>query len=240
MATVALVLAALLVVCTIVLLVVAVRRRPKPIVRADRPPSVVDTSTIDRLEIGAEVAYDDREWVVIGRQRFAERDGVAAWTAWHLDLKGQPGWMATSDDDREHVIFAVGAEKPETIDPTLDPLTWRDVPWTRIAESADGMQPVEVEGQRRRRQQPREDLTAGDAERVTFTRDDLPRRRLILERATGDAAWAAWIGDRISVSLLDVTPTLRVAAASSLSPRTGGVGPETRRPRRRNLVRQPS
>lgn len=205
MATVALVLAALLVVATVVLLVVVVRRRPKPIVRGHHAPSGVDTSTLDRLEIGAEVAYDDREWVVIGRQRFAARDGIAAWTAWHLDLKGQPGWMATVDGDREHVVFAVGAEKPETIDPTRDPLIWRDVPWTRIAESADGLQPVEVDGQRRRRQRPLEDLAATEAERVTFTRDDLPRRRLILERGVGDESWTAWIGDRFAASLVHVT-----------------------------------
>lgn len=205
MATVALVLAALLVVATVVLLVVVVRRRPQPIVPADRTPSELGATTLDRLEVGAEVSYDDREWVVVGRQRFAEREGLAAWTAWHLDLKGQPGWMATTDGDAEHLVFAVGAEKPETIDPAADPLIWRDVPWTRIAESADGLQPVEVEGQRRRRRQPLEDLTAADAERVTFTREDLPRRRLVLERGADDAVWTAWIGDRIAVGLIDVT-----------------------------------
>lgn len=205
MATVALVLAALLVVSTVVLLVVVARRRPQSIVRADRPPSPPGTNTLDRLEVGAEVAYDDREWVVVGRQRFAAGDGIAAWTAWHLDLKGQPGWLATSDGDREHLVFAVGAEKPETIDPARDPLIWRDVPWTRIAESADGLQPVEVEGQRRRRRQPLEDLSGADAERVTFTREDLPRRRLVLERGADDATWTAWIGDRIAAGLIDVT-----------------------------------
>lgn len=210
MATVALVLAALLVAATVVLFVMLLRRRPTAASLAGRtatPPVSPSTgeSTLDRLEIGAEVVYDDREWVVVGRQRFAARDGVAAWTAWHLDLKGQPGWLATADDDREHLVFAVGAEKPETIDPARDPLIWRDVPWTRVAESADGPQPVEVEGQRRRRRLPLEDLAAVDAERVTFTREDLPRRRLVLERSVGDGVWTAWIGDRIGAGLIDVT-----------------------------------
>jgi hypothetical protein len=213
MATVALVLAALLVVSTVVLFVVAVRRRPGPIALvpgpADRPRSAGDAvgagrSSLDRLEVGAEVVYDDREWVVIGAQRIARRDGFAGWTAWHLDLKGQPGWMATVDGD-DHLIFAVGAERPETIDPATNPVVWRDVPWTRIAETADGPQPVTVEGQRRRNRQPREDLTADALERVTFTRDDLPRRRLILERRVGDERWAAWIGDRVSAGAIDVT-----------------------------------
>lgn len=204
MATVALVLAALLVIATVVLLVFAVRRRPRTTVLMGSGPGG-DGAHLDRLELGAEVAYDDREWVVVGRQRFAARDGVPAWTAWHLDLKGQPGWLAVADDDREHVVFAVGAEKPETIDPRHDPLIWRDVPWARIAESADGPQPVEVEGQRRRRRQPLEDLRADDAERITFTREDLPRRRLVLERTVGDDAWTAWIGDRVPASAFDVT-----------------------------------
>lgn len=204
MATVALVLAALLVVATVVLLVFAVRRRPRTTVLVGSGPGH-DGATLDRLELGAEVLYDDREWVVVGRQRFAARDDVGAWTAWHLDLKGQPGWMAVADDDREHLVFAVGAEKPETIDPTRDPLIWRDVPWTRIAESAEGLQPVEVEGQRRRRRQPLADLSPADAERVTYTREDLPRRRLVLERSADDDAWTAWIGDRIAASLVHVT-----------------------------------
>lgn len=203
MATVALVLAALLVVATVVLLVVVVRRRPGPI--AWDAPTAAGPSSLDRLEIGAEVAYDDREWVVVGRQRFAARDDVGAWTAWHLDLKGQPGWLAVADDDPDHLIFAVGAEKPETIDPTDDPLIWRDVPWARIAEAADGLQPVEVDGQRRRRREPLADLSPADAERVTFTREDLPRRRLVLERSVGDEAWTAWIGDRIGAALVHVT-----------------------------------
>lgn len=209
MATVALVLAALLVVATVVLFVVLLRRRPTAAALAARtaaqPSSSTGAATLDRLQVGAEVLYDEREWVVIGRQRFAERDGIAAWTAWHLDLKGQPGWMAVTDDDPAHLIFAVGAEKPETIDPTDDPLTWRDVPWTRIDESAAGPQPVTVEGQRRRNRQPREDLTADPVERVTFTREDLPRRRLVLERQVGDERWAAWIGDRVPATLIDVT-----------------------------------
>lgn len=207
MATVALVLAALLVVATVVLLVVVLRKRPAVIVAAGRAASAPagGTSSLDRLEVGAEVVYDDREWVVIGAQRFAAGDGFAAWTAWHLDLKGQPGWMATVDGDHDQLIFAVGAERPETIDPGQDPVVWRDVPWTRIAEAADGPQPVAVDGQRRRNRQPREDLTSDAVERVTFTRDDLPRRRLILERRVGDAHWAAWIGDRVPATLIDVT-----------------------------------
>lgn len=204
MATVALVLAALLVIATVVLLVFAVRRRPRTAVLVGSGPGGGGAS-LDRLELGAEVLYDDREWVVIGRQRFAARGGIAAWTAWHLDQKGQPGWMATVDDDREHVVFAVGAEKPETIDPGQEPVVWRDVPWTRIAEAADGPQPVVVEGRRRRRQRPAEPLDPADAECVVLTREDLPRRRLVLERTVGDDAWTAWIGDRVSAGLIDVT-----------------------------------
>lgn len=217
MATVALVLAGLLIVATVILFVVVLRRRPTAAPIAGRTSALDGTSrpgheldarhrsSVDQLGIGAEVAYDDREWIVIGWQRFDAPDDVAASTAWHLDLKGQPGWMATSDDDPGHLIFAVGAEKPEAIDPTHDPLIWRDVPWIRIAESAEGPLPVEAEGQRRRNGQPREDLTAEAVERIMFTRDDLPRRRLILERCVGDDRWAAWIGDRISASLIDVT-----------------------------------
>ncbi len=207
MATVALVLAGLLVLATVVLLVLVVRRRPGPIALPTRPEgaSAVGRSTLDRLAVGAEVAYDEREWVVIGVQRFAARDGAPAWVAWHLDLKGQPGWLATAEVDPDHVVFAVGAEKPETIDPTRDLVTWRDVPWTRTAETAAGPQTVEVEGERRRNRQPREVLTAVDVECVRYTREDLPRRRLILERGAGDERWAAWIGDRIPASLIDVT-----------------------------------
>lgn len=204
MTAIVLALAALVVVGSVVLIAVAIRRRPRSTALVGSGPRS-GASTLDRLGIGAEVAYDDREWVVVGRQRFAARAGIAAWTAWHLDLKGQPGWMAVADDDREHLIFAVGAEKPETIDPTRDPLIWRDVPWTRIAESADGLQPVEVEGQRRRRRQPLADLSPADAERVTFTREDLPRRRLIVERGAGEDTWTPWIGDRIGAALVHVT-----------------------------------
>lgn len=205
MATVALVLAALLVVATVVLLVVAVRRRPGAIVVADGARVAAGTSTLDRLEVGAEVAYDDREWVVIGVQRFAARESTAAWAAWHLDLKGQPGWMATDDADPAHVIFAVGAERPETIDPAGDPVVWREVPWVRAIGAPDGRQPATVAGERRRTRQPREPLTADDVERVTLTREDLPRRRLILERRVGEERWAAWIGDRVPASLVHVT-----------------------------------
>ncbi len=150
MAGVALGLAALLVVGTVVMLVLAVRRRPGPIVGPDADRRAVSAdhggvptdddrragtatptdrraeagrpSTVDRLAVGAEVQYDEREWVVIGAQRFAAADDRPAWTAWHLDQKGQPGWMATVDGD-DHLLFAVGAERPEAIDPDRDPLT---------------------------------------------------------------------------------------------------------------------
>ncbi len=213
MATIALILAALLVIGTIVMLVMAVQRRPGPIVVADerqRHPAPVDggpsrdRGTVDRLEVGAEVQYDDREWVVIGAQRFAAVDGHRAWTAWHLDLKGQPGWIATVEGD-DHLLFAVGAERPEAIDPADDPLTWRDVQWRRIAETAGGARTPSVEGERRRRRLPREPLTDHDVERVTYGRDELPRRRLVVERRVGDPAWAAWIGDRVPVTAIHVT-----------------------------------
>ncbi|MBF6618988.1 MAG: hypothetical protein ITG02_02005 [Patulibacter sp.] len=205
MTTIVLVLAALLVAASLLLTVMAIRRRPRTAALVREPGSATAASSLDRLEVGAEVLYDDREWVVIGAQRFAAHDGFPAWTAWHLDLKGQPGWMATVDGDPDELTFAVGAEKPETIDPAQDPVVWRDVPWTRIAEAADGPLPVAAEGQRRRNRQPREDLTTDDVERVTFTRDDLPRRRLILERRVADERWAAWIGDRVPVAMVDVT-----------------------------------
>lgn len=205
MATIALGLAALLIVVTVILLVVVVRRRPGPIATADRAPAPAPEANLERLQVGAEVLYDDREWVVIGAQRVAAVDGFAPWTAWHLDCRGQQGWMATVDGDRTQLTFVVGAERAETIDPTLDPVIWRDVPWTRIAETADGPQPVTVEGQRRRLRQAPEDLTDDPIERISLTRDDLPRRRLILERRTGDERWTAWIGDRIPASLVHVT-----------------------------------
>ncbi len=73
------------------------------------------------------------------------------------------------------------------------------------AGPTEGVRPVAVEGQRRRNRQPREELTDDAVQRVTFTRDDLPRRRLILERRVGDERWAAWIGDRVPAAMVHVT-----------------------------------
>ncbi|MFA4929498.1 MAG: hypothetical protein WC558_13350 [Patulibacter sp.] len=205
MTAIVIVLVALVLVVSVGLLVVAYRHRPATPAAPRATPSGAGEANLERLQVGAEVLYDDREWVVIGAQRVAAVDGFAPWTAWHLDCRGQQGWMATVDGDRTQLTFVVGAERAETIDPTLDPVIWRDVPWTRIAETADGPQPVTVEGQRRRLRQAPEDLTDDPIERISLTRDDLPRRRLILERRTGDERWTAWIGDRIPATLVHVT-----------------------------------
>lgn len=181
--------------------------------RTVREPTTVAATNaghLDRLEPGAQVKYDRQEWIVLGRQHVTPPSGSPAWTAWHLDDHGQPGWMATLDGDPGHAIFAVGAEQAEPIDPAAPTVVWRKVAWTRIEEVAPGPQPVEAEGRRRRLRTAPEDLTDDPVERVTFTRDELPRRRLLLERRAGDEQWAVWIGDLVTTSMIDVYPPPRL------------------------------
>lgn len=154
------------------------------------------------LAVDVELTYDLQRWRVRGVQHVTGADG-AAWSAWHLDDRGQGAWMATTSPDDE-VVFAVRAEKPETLDPSLESLRWRDHDWQRT--TTDGG-PAEVHGERRLRLRgPLAPLPATDVERVVFTRPELPARRLVLERSAGEAEWHAWIGTAVPGTMFDVWP----------------------------------
>jgi hypothetical protein len=181
--------------------------------RADASPGTLGTATdrgatefvgLSHLAVGVELKFDRQTWFVRGVQRVTAPDG-SGWSAWHLDDRGQGGWMATTGVDDE-VVFAVRAEKPETVDPTRPSVTWRGYAWER--QGADGGT-VEAEGERReprRRGSAMVPVPATDVERVTFARPELPARRLVLERSVGDEEWNAWIGTAVPGSMIDVWP----------------------------------
>lgn len=168
-----------------------------------RPPGA--NRAIERLAIGAEVTYDGQAWFVRGTQRVTPTDGPA-WTVWHLDDKGQSGWMATTDGDLEQLTIGVRAEQPETVDPHAAVVRWRNLDWRPLAPPA--VIPATASGQRQgAAHDPIEEIAAGDVEYVAFGREALPRRRLICERTVGPdgrGPWNVWIGDRTPASMIDV------------------------------------
>ncbi|MGX6447380.1 hypothetical protein ACVU7I_04840, partial [Patulibacter sp. S7RM1-6] len=83
---------------------------------------------VDRLAVGAEVAYDEQSWDVRGVQRITPADGPA-YALWHLDDHGQSGLLVRAADDDARVLFAVRAERPETLDPLRPPVRFRDHDW---------------------------------------------------------------------------------------------------------------
>lgn len=160
---------------------------------------------LDHLAVGVELKFDGQTWFVIGVQHAAPADGPA-WTAWHLDDRGQGGWMLTAGREDE-VVMAVRAEHPETLDPRAATQRWRDHEWVRTEAS---VAPVRVGGERRA---PRREgvgpVSSGDVERVVYVREEMPTRRLILERSAGDERWNAWIGTAVPGRLVDVWPPAR-------------------------------
>lgn len=158
----------------------------------------------DRLVVGAELLYDKQRWDVVGVQRSASADGPA-WTAWHLDDRGQSGLLLAADGETE-VLMAVRAEKPETLDPGAPVLRWRDHEWVRTARATVS---VRAEGERRATRPAGAGLhpiTSVAVERAVFVREELPTRRLLLERSTGEATWNAWIGSAVPDHAVDVWP----------------------------------
>ncbi|MGX6448578.1 hypothetical protein ACVU7I_11000, partial [Patulibacter sp. S7RM1-6] len=67
-------------------------------------------------------------------------------------------------------------------------------------------QPTVAAGRRRRVRAELVDLPAADVERVVLVRDGLPDRRLLFERAAGEATWNAWVGALVPVRMVDVFP----------------------------------
>ncbi|WP_022927013.1 DUF4178 domain-containing protein [Patulibacter americanus] len=175
------------------------RRTPHAAARRGRPSA--PPAGIDRLGVGAELVYDDQRWDVIGVQHVRPADGVA-WAAWHLDDRGQSGWMATSPGV-DHVVFAVRAERPETLDPAAERLTWRDHEWVRIE---DGSSPARAEGERRLPRAARVPLPDADVFRTVLTRQDLRARRLVLEWSAGEERPHTWIGNVVPAQMIDVWP----------------------------------
>jgi hypothetical protein len=175
------------------------RRTPRAAARRGRPSA--PPAGIDRLGVGAELVHDDQRWDVIGVQHVRPADGVA-WAAWHLDDRGQSGWMATSPGV-DHVVFAVRAERPETLDPAVERLTWRDHEWVRIE---DGSSPARAEGERRLPRATRVPLPDAAVARTVFTREDLRARRLVLEWSVGEDRPHAWIGNVVPAQMVDVWP----------------------------------
>lgn len=190
----------LLVVASVVAFAVALRLAAR---RADgtRPQSRDPSAAgLDRLEVGGEVTYDDQRWLVSGVQHVTPPSG-RAWSAWHLDDRGQGAWLVTDGDDAE-VLFAVRAERPETLDPERDRLEWREHEW--IVELADGGS-VRAEGVRRPRRGQAFPVSPAAVERRVFVRQDMPSRKLVLERSAGEG-WNAWIGPSVPASAIDVWP----------------------------------
>ncbi|MEV4422451.1 DUF4178 domain-containing protein [Patulibacter sp. NPDC049589] len=177
---------------------------------------------LSHLALGVELKFDRQTWFVRGVQRVTAPDG-SSWSAWHLDDRGQGGWMATTGVDDE-VVFAVRAEKPETVDPTRSSVTWRGYAWER--RGADGGT-VEADGERReprRRGSAMVPVSPTALERVIFARPELPARRLVLERSAGDEEWNAWIGTAVPGSMIDVWPPAG-ALATPVAPGPDPDGP---------------
>jgi hypothetical protein len=191
------------------------RRTPDAAARRDRPSG--PTSGLDRLQVGARLVHDGQRWDVIGVQHVRPADGDA-WSAWHLDDHGQPGWMATSPGAGD-LLFAVRAERPTTLDATLPRLTWRDHEWVRIE---DGSAPAEAAGERRLSRGPRVPLRDAVLARTVFTREALRSRRLVLERAADEERPTAWIGDLLPAHVVDVLPPREEPAGTRDAAAAGG------------------
>lgn len=157
---------------------------------------------LDHLAVGVELQFDRQRWFVRGVQHVTPADGPA-WSAWHLDDRGQGGWLATAGRDDE-VVFAVRAEEPEMLDPTASAITWRDHEWVRSTADAG---PARVEGERcGARHAGLAPVSNADVERVVFTREEMPSRRLVLERSVDGETWNAWIGTAVPGRMVDVWP----------------------------------
>jgi hypothetical protein len=202
----------LLAVASLVAFVVPLRfsTRNEAAVRERAMPTPDGTTFVglDHLAIGVELQFDRQRWFVRGVQHVTPEAGEP-WSAWHLDDRGQGGWLQTAGRDDE-VVFAVRAEQPDTLDPRQERIAWRNHEWVRVA--SDGG-PVEAVGERQRsRRGGLEPVSPGDVERVVFTREEMPSRRLVLERSAGDATWNAWIGTAVPGRMVDVWPPGGVAA----------------------------
>ncbi|WP_026910838.1 hypothetical protein [Patulibacter minatonensis] len=163
---------------------------------------------LDHLAIGVELQFDRQRWFVRGVQHVTP-EGGEAWSAWHLDDRGQGGWLQTAGRDDE-VVFAVRAERPDTLDPGAERLTWRNHEWVRLAADAG---PVDATGERQRsRRGGLQPVSDADVERVVFTREEMPSRRLVLERSADDETWNAWIGTAVPGRMVDVWPPGGAAA----------------------------
>ncbi|WP_210495685.1 hypothetical protein [Patulibacter sp. SYSU D01012] len=189
--------------------------------RVERP-----AEHVDRLTVGAEVAYDDQSWDVRGVQRVTPADGPA-YALWHLDHHGQSGLLVRTEGDDERVLFAVRAERPETLDPLRPPVRFRDHDWTPEDPAVAGPQPTATEGRRRRVRDALVALPDAAVERVVLVRDGLPDRRLLFERAAGEATWNAWVGALVPVRMVDVYPPYGDGAAPDGVPHAPDGAPPT-------------
>jgi hypothetical protein len=231
----------LLLVASIVAFVVPLRiaKRNETAARAGGRPYADGTSFVglDHLEIGCELRFDGQRWFVRGVQHVTPPGGEP-WSAWHLDDRGQGGWLQTAGRDDE-VVFAIRAEHPDTLDPTARELVWRDHDWVRLQHDGG---PVEATGDRRpSRRGELGPVSPTDVERVVFTREAMTSRRLVLERSADQDGWNAWIGTAVPGRLVDVWPPAGVGAAggsgptdaspgSAVSPGAGAASPDATAP----------
>lgn len=200
---------------------IALRHEDRPrTVGGGVAPGTTEFVGLSHLDVGVELKFDRQTWLVRGVQRVTAPDG-STWSAWHLDDRGQGGWMATTGPD-EDVVFAVRAEAPGSIDPSLSTVTWRGYAWERT--TVDGGA-VQARGERRlARRGDMAPVADTDLERVVFVRPELPARRLVLERSVGDATWNAWIGTAVPGSMIDVWPPAGALAAPADGTPSGGDG----------------
>lgn len=174
---------------------------------------------LDRLDLGVELALDRQRWFVKGVQDVSPADGPG-WTAWHLDDRGQGGLLVTGarEDD---VYFGVRAEHPDSLDAARGTQRWRDHDWARVG--TDGG-PVRARGERRlARRGALVPVSPGDVERVTYVREGLPARRLVLERSAGED-WNAWIGTVLPGRMVDVWPPSGPAGSGGAGTRAAAAG----------------
>jgi len=164
---------------------------------------------LDRLGIGALVDVDDRTWTVRGMQRI----GGGAWTAWHLEDAAQRALLAVERDDPDQVVLSVGAERTVDLDPLAPPLRWRELEWVPVPAAATAPLPAAGEGRRALWRDEEAVPAATTVERVAFANPELPRRRLTFLREPG-APWAAWIGDVLPATALDVVAPRPAGAAA--------------------------
>lgn len=209
------------------------QRRRSPQVRTVRPASGADpergrtgrgsagaAGAVERLAVGALVAFDHQSFPVVGVVRRTTVEGdPAAGAQWCLDAGPGVGttWVEVDGASPASVTLwrpsAEGVEALAGRAPGEDQVRWRDAMWPRVAA---GVLDAEVEG----------DATApGPASpaatgRVRWSEHRYPgagNRRLLLEEDAAGTA-SARVGEVMGVRTIDVHPPLELGPRAGSGP----------------------